>query len=72
MPSTSGGFKLDLNDVKRVGKTAGWVSLAAGLTYLVETGLPSLSGSTSITVVLVPVLSVLLQGLTLWIKNNQK
>lgn len=72
MDGTSKSFKLDMNDVKRVGKTAGWVSLAAGLTYLVETGLPSLAGSSSITVMLIPVLSVLLQGLTLWIKNNQK
>ena len=66
--NNSPAFSLNLTDVAVIGKNALLVAVAAGLTYVVE-NISSLDlGATG--VMLVPVVTVVINTLVKWAKNN--
>ena len=65
----SSGFTLDLVDVKNVGKNALLVGLAGALTYIgANLGEIDLG---SAGLLIVPIVSILLDAMVKWAKNNQ-
>jgi len=65
----SGGFTLDLTDVKNVGRNALLVGLAGALTYIgANLGEIDLGPS---GILIVPIVSILLDSVVKWAKNNQ-
>jgi hypothetical protein len=66
--NNSPAFSLNLTDVAVIGKNALLVAIAAGLTYLGENLTDLDLGTTG--VMLVPVVSVVINTLVKWAKNN--
>ena len=66
--NTSPAFSLNLTDVAVISKNALLVAVAAGLTYVVENISDLDLGATG--VMLVPVVTVVINTLAKWAKNN--
>lgn len=66
----SGSFKLDMADLKKLGKNAVLVGVAASAAYA-STNITSLDMG-AMTAFIVPVITLVLQAVLTWAKDNTK
>lgn len=66
----SGAFKLNMEDLKKLGKNAALVGVAASAAYA-STNVTSLDMG-AMTAFIVPVITLVLQAVLTWAKDNTK